>query len=92
MDEESTLSPTNSEVEQDWVHISDGTLEDAKRKWGDLRTAVGRINVVRVPGKKDRMVMDSAVPGLTDKARQAEKPQNPNPESVNDSVANDTSG
>ena len=81
-----------NEIDHGWVKVFQGSLQDAKDKWGDLKTAVGKINVVRVLGKKNRLVMDSTVPGLTDKVRQAEKPQNPCPDSVNDSVSNDTSG
>ena len=72
VDGEATLALIHEEVAHGWVKICPGTLQDAKQKWGDKRTAVGKINVVRVPGKKDWMVMDSTVPGLTDRVRQAE--------------------
>jgi hypothetical protein len=87
-----TLQLITKEVDNGWVKIFPGTLQEAEQKWGADKTAVGKINVVRVPGEDDRMVMDSTVPGLTDRVRQAEKPRNPNPESINDAVGRDTSG
>ena len=71
MEKDVTLKLITKEVDNGWVRICPGTLQEAGEKCGANKTAVGKINVVRFPGKDDRMVMDSTVPGLTDRVRQA---------------------
>ena len=52
VDEEVTLMLIKGETEQCWVRVFDGTLQDAKNRWGADSTAVGKINVVRVDGEE----------------------------------------
>ena len=50
----------DEEVAQGFIALFHGTLEQAQQAW-PLGTAVGKLNLVKVPGKDPRLVLDSAV-------------------------------
>ena len=50
------------EVAQGFCFKYSGTLEDAKREW-PLGLAIGKLGVVRSPGRSERLVLDNTVCG-----------------------------
>ena len=51
------------EVAQGFVEPFHGALADAQRTW-PLGTAIGKLNLVKAPGKEPRLVLDSTICNL----------------------------
>ena len=57
-----TQALIDSEIANGWVQEVPGGLEAARRKW--RRIAVGKLNVVNVPNKAPRLILDSSSCGV----------------------------
>ena len=53
-----TQSLIDAEIANGWVQELHGGLEEAKRRWQHI--AVGKLNVVKVPNKAPRLILDSS--------------------------------
>ena len=65
-----------------------GTFEDARAKWSEV-LAKGRLGVVRVEGKDDRLVANTTINGCTESVVQFEKVMNPQVSDVEAGVNRD---
>ena len=66
--EASVVSLLQNEVEQGWVERLEGSWEAVSKPW-EGRAAWGKLALVCVDGKEDRLVGDSSAPGISPKAR-----------------------
>lgn len=70
------------EVDRGWVKKCEATEETAKAKWGPNRVAKGKLNIVLVERRNDRLVLDTSVNGLTKNSTQVDSVTTPTPQSV----------
>ena len=66
------------------IRVCKGGLQEATKRWGS-RVAVGKFGLVQVPGKKDRLIGDSSICGVTDRIKMLERIFNPTPDDVDSS-------
>lgn len=74
-----------AEINQGWVERWKGSLLDAHKVWGD-RVAVGKLALISVPGKDDRLVGDSSAPGVSGRARFPNRMKHPRPADVEEAL------
>ena len=69
------------------LQVIKGGLQEAKKRWGD-RIAIGKLGLIQVEGKKDRLVGDSTVCGVTGRIQLRERIYLPVPEDVDSTMLN----
>ena len=64
------------EVQQGWIEPWEGSWEDAVARWGE-RAVCGKLAVIQMEGKEDRLVGDSSACGASPNARFPERVRHP---------------
>ena len=83
---EKVLKLLEEEIGNGWLERWEGSLEDAQRVWG-VRVAVGKLALISVPGKDDRLVGDSSAPGVSGRARFPNRMKHPRPSDMEEVLA-----
>lgn len=74
------MKMVEKEIEDGFVLEFQGSEEDARRKWKDV--SIGKLNIVRAPGKDDRLTLDSSITLLNHQLGIQEKTFPPGPRDV----------
>ena len=75
-----------NEVQQGWVEKWAGSWADAVERWGE-RAVCGKLALVQVDGRDDRLIGDSSAPGASPNARFPERVRNPKVVDVEKGIA-----
>ena len=74
-DQASVDALLSEEVSEDWVRAVRGGLPELQSQYS--QTAVGKLGLVKSPGRPDRLVVDSSVSGVTEHTALPNKSANP---------------
>ena len=75
-EEQKVAELLEQEVQQGWVERWQGTWEDAEARWGE-RAVCGKLAIIQMEGKEDRLVGDSSACGASPNARSPERVRHP---------------
>ena len=75
-EEEKVAELLENEVQQGWVERWQGTWQDAIARWGE-RAVCGKLAIIQMEGKDDRLVGDSSACGASPNARFPERVRHP---------------
>lgn len=76
-------------LKKERMQLIKGDVAEATKRWGN-RVATGKLGLVQVPGKKDRLIGDSTICGVTGRIKIMERIYHPGPDDVDSAVQSPT--